>query len=124
MDEAREAAFNNRRVIKAGGDPLEDKRRAAKPTFEAAAMETLETLRSTWRNGKTETHWIRTMEIYVYPAIGNKRIDRIDRADVLNILTPLWTDKHETGLDGLGAGSSLFLAWAQSYGHIEDKPGW
>ena len=121
IDEAREAAFNNRRMIRAGGDPLEEKRKAMKPTFEAAAMATLETLRSTWRNGKTEIHWIRSMEIYVYPKIGNKRIDRIDRADVLNILTPLWTEKHETARRVRGWIKSVF-SWAQSYGHVEANP--
>ena len=121
IDEAREAAFNNRRMIRAGGDPLEEKRKAMKPTFETAAMATLETLRSTWRNGKTETHWIRTMEIYVFPKIGNKRIDVIDRADILNILVPLWTEKHETARRLRNWIKTVF-SWAQSYGYIEINP--
>ena len=121
VDEARSAAFNNRRMIRAGGDPLEEKRRAMKPTFETAAMAAMETLRSTWRNGKTETHWIRTMELYVFPQIGNKRIDKVDRADILNILVPLWTEKHETARRLRNWIKTVF-SWAQSYGYIEINP--
>ena len=89
-----------------------------KPTFEAAAMATLETLRSTWRTDKTETDWLRAMNNYVMPKIGDKRIDLIDRADILGILVPLWTEKHETGRRVRAWMKSVF-SWAQAHGHIE-----
>ena len=37
LAEARELAFENRRVVRRGGDPLAEKRRAKMPTFREAA---------------------------------------------------------------------------------------
>ena len=54
VDEAREAAFRNRRLVRAGGNPFVEKRKALKPTFEAAAVASLESLQLTWRNDRTE----------------------------------------------------------------------
>ena len=68
VDEARETAFLNRRLVRAGGDPLTEKREAMIPTFEAAAMKSLKTLQPTWRSGKTEKEWLRAMH-YVEQAV-------------------------------------------------------
>ena len=35
------------------------------------------------------------MKKHVLPAIGDLRVDRIGREDVLRILTPIWTTKPE-----------------------------
>ena len=121
VDEAREAAFLNRRLVRAGGDPLAEKRKALKPTFEAAAMASLDTLRPTWRNGKTEQDWRRYMNTYVLPRIGHKRIDLIDRADILDILVPMWTKKNATARRLRGWIKAVF-SWAQAFGHIEINP--
>ena len=96
VDEAREAAFHNRRRIRAGGDPLAEKRKALKPDFEAAATAALDSLQPTWRNSMTEQEWRRCMITYVLPRIGHKRIDLVNRADILDILAPLWTHKNAT----------------------------
>ncbi len=118
VDEAREAAFLNRRRVRAGGDPLAEKRKTMIPTFEAAAMKSLETLRPTWRSAKTEKEWRRCMTTYVLPRIGHKRIDLITRADILNILVPLWTEKNSTARRLRGWSKAVF-SWAQAFGHIE-----
>ena len=118
VDEAREAAFLNRRLVRTGGDPLAEKRKTMIPTFEAAAKKSLKTLQPTWRSGKTEKDWRRCMNTYVLPRIGHKRIDLIDRADILNILVPLWTEKHETARRLRGWIKAVF-SWAQAFGHIE-----
>ena len=118
VNEARETAFLNRRLIHAGGDPLAEKRKTIIPTFEAAALKSLDTLRRTWRSGKTEKDWLRAMSTYVLPHIGHKRIDLIDRADILDILAPLWTDKNATARRLQGWIKAVF-SWAQAFGHIE-----
>ena len=118
VDEAREAAFLNRRVVRAGGDPLAEKRKAMKPDFEAAAMASLDTLRPTWRSGKTEKEWLRCMDTYVFPHIAHKRIDLINRVDILDILVPLWTEKNQTARRLRGWIKAVF-SWAQAFGHIE-----
>ena len=118
VDEAREAAFLNRRLVSAGGDPLAEKRKTMIPTFEAAAMASLDSLQPTWRCGKTEKEWRRCMNTYVLPHIGHKRIDLIDRADILDILVPVWNKKNSTARRLRGWIKAVF-SWAQAFGHIE-----
>ena len=118
VDEARETAFRNRRRVRAGGDPLAEKRKALKPDFEAAATAALDSLQPTWRNSMTEQEWRRCMTTYVLPRIGHKRIDLIDRADILDILVPLWTDKNATARRLRGWIRAVF-SLAQAFGHIE-----
>ena len=121
VDEARETAFLNRRRVRAGGDPLAEKRKAMIPTFEAAAMKSLKTLQPTWRSGKTEKEWLRGMNHYIIPHIGHKRIDLIDRTDILNILIPLWTNKNQTARRLRGWIKAVF-SWAQAFGYIDINP--
>ena len=56
LPEARDAAIDNRRVARAGGDPLAAKRGAVAPTFREAAEKTCEARRPRWRNDKTEKY--------------------------------------------------------------------
>lgn len=121
VDEAREAAFRNRWLIRAGGDPLVEKRNTLKLAFEAAAMASLESLRPTWRNGRTELDWRRCVNNYVFPTIGHKWIDLVDRADILDILVPMWIDKNATARRLRGWIRAVF-SWAQAFGHIEVNP--
>ena len=121
IDEARETAFHNRRKVRAGIDPIEEKRTAAKPSFEAAALKTLETMRAAWKSELTAKDWGLAMNRYVFPKIGRKRIDLIDKNDVLKILVPLWTTKHETGRRLRGWIKAVF-SWAQAHDLIEVNP--
>ena len=57
LAEARDKAFENRRLARSGGDPLAEKRKAKAPTFREAAEKTRDGLRARWRNDKTEKIW-------------------------------------------------------------------
>ena len=119
LAEARDQAFENRRIARRGGDPLADRRRAAKvPTFREAAERTFEANRGRWRSNKTSANWLQGMAKRVLPVIGDMRVDRIGREDVLRILTPIWTDKPEIARK-LRSRIRAVLAWAQAHGHIE-----
>jgi hypothetical protein len=83
LAEAREYAFENRRLARRGGDPLADKRRLAAPTFEQAALLTFEANRARWRHVKTATNWTGSMAKYAYPVFGDRHVDQIGREDVL-----------------------------------------
>lgn len=39
---------------------------------------------------------MQSMERYTFPVIGDMSVDRIDRGDVLSILTPIWPTRPET----------------------------
>lgn len=98
---AREAATAARRIVLAGGDPIEQRRveqatSAGVPTFEKAFAAYIETNRKGWRNPKHVDQWTNTLTTYASPFIGSKPVDQITTADMLAILTPIWTTKTET----------------------------
>ena len=96
LAEARETAFENRKLVRRGGDPLADKRRAKAPTFKQAAQQTYEALRPRWRSEKVAANWLQQLERHAMRRLGALPVDRIGRADVLAVLVPIWTAKPET----------------------------
>ena len=118
LAEAREAAFENRRLARRGDDPLATKRRARAPTFREAAERAFEANRARWRNSKTSSNWLQGMAKRVLPVLGDVRVDAIGREDVLRILTPIWTGKPEIARKLRGRIRAV-LAWAQAHGHVE-----
>ncbi len=97
LAKAREQALANRMLARSGGDPLSDKRRdQGVPTFAEAAQRVLEQKRDGWRGRWHAQNWIRSMERYAFPRIGNRPVSEVNTADVLEILTPIWHVKAET----------------------------
>ena len=97
LAEARDVALANRKLARSGGDPLADKRRLqGVPTFAEAARRVIEGKRGGWR-GKYHAHnWLRSLERYAFPRIGNRPVSEVNSADVLEILTPIWHRKAQT----------------------------
>ena len=118
MAEARERAFDNRRLARSGGDPLALKRKANMPTFKQAAEKTFEANRARWRSEVTARNWQQGMKKHVLPVIGEKRVDRIGREDVLHILTPIWTSTPDIARKQRNRIKAV-LSWCQAHGLIE-----
>ena len=96
LRDAREKAHANRTQARSGADPLLEKRRAAVPAFRSLAAQHIEALRPSWRNAKHAAQWGSTLAAYAYPFIGDRPVDQITRADVIGLLSPIWTEKPET----------------------------
>ena len=78
-----------------GGDPRRKVHAApACPTFQEAAGKVLDLLAPDWRGAKTAQMWQGAMASYVYPAIGDKRIDRVTTRDLFGVVEPLWHTKR------------------------------
>ena len=91
LAEAREQALANRKLARAGGDPLAEKRRShGVPTFAEAAGRVIEQKRAGWRSPKTARLWIRSLEMYAFPRLGNVPVSEITSGDVLETLSPIW----------------------------------
>ena len=91
LAEAREQALANRKLARAGGDPLAEKRRSlGVPTFAEAAGRAIDQKRAGWRSPKTAKLWIRKLEMYVFPRLGGLPVSEITSADVLETLSPIW----------------------------------
>lgn len=83
LAEAREQALDNKRVARAGGDPLSDKRQArAVLTFAEAARKTHAELSPTWKNPKDRAAFLSTLETYIFPRFGSVLLPDVTSADV------------------------------------------
>lgn len=95
LQDARKKAQELRAVARNGGDPRFSRQKVI-PTFaELANTIYLERL-PTWKNPKHASQWMNTLEAYAFPQIGDMSVDVIDSQDVLKVLSPIWTEKHET----------------------------
>ena len=120
LAEAREQAFENRKKVRAGRNPLAEKRRAKTPDFRQAAARTCDALRPRWRNAKHAKDWITALERYAFPAFGTLRVDRIRRDDVLQVLTPIWTAKPETARR-VRQRIRAVLRWCWAHGYVTEN---
>ena len=118
LAEARDLAFQNRKLARSGHDPLTLKRKAKIPTFREAAEKTFEANRARWRSQKTVKNWEQGMAKHVLPVIGGMRVDQIRREDVLRILTPIWTEKPEIARKQRNRIRTV-LSWCQAHEFIE-----
>ena len=118
--EARDKAFENRRLARSGGDPLAAKRKAKLPTFRQAAERTYEANRPRWRNPKVATNWIQQLELHAFPILGDLPVNQIGREEVLAVLKPIWTSKPETGRR-VRRTIRATLRWCQAHGLVEQN---
>ncbi len=118
---AREKALSYRRLARDGGNPkvMRAKAKQIIPTFKAAAIDVHAEHRKTFRNPKHAAQWLQSLENDVFPAIGTHRIDGITSADVLAVLTPIWTVKPETARR-LNQRMKVVFDWAKAKGYRTD----
>ena len=121
LAEARHKAYENRRLARAGGDPLAEKRKANTPTFCEAAEQTIEARRARWRNDKTEKIWRGILNRYVFPRIGDTSVDAIERNEVIRILTPILKATPESGKRCRQFMRKTFQ-WCIGHGFIDFNP--
>lgn len=97
LADARETALENRKAARAGDDPIAAKRLSkAILSFKEAAQQVHDLSKPTWRNEKHGQQWINSLETYVFPYFGSKRVSVIDSADIMTALTPIWNSHPET----------------------------
>ncbi|GLV22154.1 integrase [Sphingobium sp. TomMM35A] len=122
LAEARERALENRKAARAGEDPLAAKKALqAVPTFEEAAKQVHKAHLPTWRNAKHGDQWLNSLETYIFPFIGKKRISAITSADVLNAVSEVWNAKPETARR-IKQRIGTVLKWAIANGWRTDNP--
>lgn len=122
LADAREKALENRRTARAGGDPLADRARASRVlTFKQTAEKVHALHLPTWSNAKQGQQWINTLTTYAFPFIGEKKIDTLSTADVLAVLSPIWTAKPETA-NRVRQRLSTVLKWSIAQGWRETNP--
>ena len=121
LAQAREKAADNRTAVAEGRDPLAEKHSPAMPTFTEAARAVHAANKPRWRNDKHSASWMQTLERHAIPSLGNTPLDRIDRGDVLRVLTPIWTTRPETARRVRQRMRTVFL-WGMAHGFMGTNP--
>ena len=97
LAKAREARDLVRGQFEAGLDPVAERRKAGGiPTFRVAAATVHKAQKTAWSEGKHGDQWIRSLELYAFPRIGDVPVNKIDRHEILDVLLPIWVEKNET----------------------------
>ena len=127
---AREIAQAHRTAVAEGRDPVAEKREGREaarkpapsvPTFAEAAARVIELRRPTWSNPKHAAQWRSTLRTYAFPLIGDKAVDAITSADVMDALTPIWTGKPETA-SRVRQRVETVMDWVVAQGYRLDNP--
>ena len=121
LAEARQAALENRKIARAGGDPLARRHISETPTFEAAAATVIDLHRHGWRNEKHAAQWEATLRGYVFPRLGLRSVADITTADVMAVLSPIWNEKPETARR-VRQRISTVMKWAVAQDYRGDNP--
>lgn len=131
LSQARRQADANRVAAQAGENPWPPKARvnrmAAKqkgprvPTFKEATQEYYELNHPSWKSAKHRATWLQSMELYVFPDIGDIPIDEVTSRDILAVLHPLWPRIPDTAMRLRHRMRAVFR-WAVSYEFIESNP--
>lgn len=105
LAEAREKRDELHRLLREGGDPVEnrraerDARRAAtadRITFKEAAGRYIATHEPDWKNEKHRQQWRNSLAKYAYPTLGSRPVSAVDDALIHETLAGIWRSKAET----------------------------
>ena len=122
LAEARQKAFEHRKISWAGGDPVALKRRPDVPTFAEAVETVIGIHREGWKDaGKSEKQWRASLRDYAMPRLGRRRVDQITTADVMAVLIPHWHTKNET-MRRVRQRIGAVMKWAVAQGYRGDNP--
>jgi hypothetical protein len=122
---ARKQAFEYRRMLAEGVDPLAErnaKRAAARVadatsiTFDDCAVAYIAAQADGWSNAKHREQWHNTLRDYVSPIFGKLPVAAIDTGLVVRVLEPLWATKFSTG-SRLRGRIERILDWAKVRGY-------
>lgn len=123
LKEARDKAFELRKIARAGGNPLtaRDKGKAPVPSFRIAAATAHKQHEHSWKNRKHAKQWISTLEQYVFPTLGDTPVDVVRSEHIVHALSPIWLIKPETARRVLQRVRTVLL-WSKGNGHRPDSP--
>ncbi|MCL2874814.1 MAG: integrase arm-type DNA-binding domain-containing protein [Betaproteobacteria bacterium] len=126
LAEARERAAEQRKLIRAGIDPLGEKKivtakakaeSAKAVTFDWCAEQYITAHAPSWKNKDTTTRqWRNGLKNYVAPVIGTMDVALIETGHIIKILEPIWHTKGATANIQLNHIGSI-LDWATVHKH-------
>ena len=128
---AREFARDERAKLRAGVDPLTDKRarrrnvrlaEANMMTFAECATAYIESHAAEWTNSRHTEQWRTTLGNIAGPVFGHLPVNEVDTALVMRCLEPIWKTRTVTASRLRGRIESV-LSWATVHGYRQgDNP--
>ena len=112
LADARDVAFENRRVARSGGDPRKSRPGSAAPTLRAVLEQVIASRRPGWRGSQTEPDWRRSFDKYIFSPLGDVRVDEVTLDDVIAVVQPYWKGRGSTGYL-LRQRFDVVLRWAE-----------
>lgn len=106
LAEARRERDRWAAVLRAGGDPISERRRqieearrareVSDPTLAEAVEEAFETHKASLRGEGERGRWMSPLRIHVLPKLGKRRLSTIHQTDIRDALKPIWRSKAPT----------------------------
>ena len=118
---ARKKSAEIRTAVAEGRDPRAERRQPNLPTFREAAEQYVSDNALRWKNPKEAVNWRGCLHTYAYPVFGTTRIDRITRADVLDMLLRIWLTKPSIARKLRQRVRAIFAA-AMAFGYLDINP--
>jgi integrase len=114
---ARDQAIDNKRLIRAGGNPISERVKARETlTFADSVERYLTTKLSEFGNEKHRKQWRSTLDTYALPIMGALPVSEIEVRHILRALEPIWSEKTQTATRLRGRIEAV-LSWATVAGH-------
>lgn len=125
LKEAREKAWDCRRLLLEGIDPIEHRNaqraRALKSkTFKECAVACMAAHEAAWKHPRSAQQWQFSMETYVYPVMADLPVSSIETAHVLKCIEPIWKSKAVTASRVRGRIEDV-LDWAKARGYRDGE---
>lgn len=129
LAEARDKSKAARRQLLDGIDPIEARNAArveqqleeAKAVlFEDCGDRYVAAHKAGWKNQKHIDQWTSTLKTYVYPVIGTLPVQKVETAQVMDVIEPIWTTKNETAVRIRGRIEAI-LGWAKVRGYRQGE---
>lgn len=121
LRDAREKAFEFRKIARSGGDPREVIRKTKVPTFAEAAERCFALQRSSWKSEAHALRWWASLRDYALPKIGKIPVDVVSAQDVMSCLTAEWEAKPDT-MRRVRQRISAVMRWAIAQDFRADNP--
>lgn len=127
LEQARLRARETKDMVWRGIDPIADRKAARDAllaaqgreiTFAEAAAQAHAAKAPEFRNAKHAAQWIRTLEQYAFPVLGEMPVAMIEPAHVLKVLQPIWQDRTETATR-VRLRIKAVMSWAEAGGYRE-----
>ena len=120
LAEARQKCALN--LVARGRGELITGRKRTVPTFEEAVENVIAIHRAGWKDGgRSEQLWRATLRDHAMPQLGGRPVHRINTADVMAVLLPIWNGKRATARQ-VRHRISAVMRWAVAQGYREDNP--